>query len=77
MEELTEQLKAFLGDRIHLVAIAGPAEINLIVAGGENVEALSTALQSHIVELADKNTLAKINLISLDGAVRDSFSLNQ
>lgn len=77
MEELIAQLKVFLGKRVRTIGIKGPAEINIIVAENENAAALSAELQQYVAEIVDANSLAKINVISPDGNVTDSFSLNQ
>lgn len=77
MEELISQLQTFLGRRAKDIEIKGPAEINVTVAEDEDVSALSAELRSHILEIIDENTFAKINIISSDSAEKDSFSLNQ
>lgn len=77
MEELIRHLKDFLGNRVEAVNVKGPAEIDVIVNEKEDVESLSASLKSHIIDIVDENTLAKINLVSASGKVEDSFSLNQ
>lgn len=77
MEELIAQLSAFLGNRVMAIESKGPAEIDIAVAESEDIAALSSDLQAHIVEIVDENSLAKINFVLSDGQVKDSFSLNQ
>lgn len=77
MEKLIEQLKAFLGNRIMDLKIKGPAEVDILIGDKQPLEPLASELRSHIIEIVDENTLAKINLVRADGTLADSFSLNQ
>ena len=77
MEKLIEQLKAFLGNRIMDLKVKGPAEVDILIADKQPLEPLASELRNHIIEIVDKNTLAKINLVRADGTLADSFSLNQ
>ncbi|GAA4205359.1 hypothetical protein GCM10022289_24640 [Pedobacter jeongneungensis] len=77
MEELIRQLKTFLGNSARAIKVKGPAEIDIVVNENENIEALLARLQAHIIEIVDENTLGKINLVSPDGELKESFSLNQ
>ncbi|MDQ0965200.1 hypothetical protein QFZ20_000603 [Flavobacterium sp. W4I14] len=77
MEKLIEQLKAFLGNRIMDLKVKGPAEVDMLIDDEQPLEPLASELRSHVIEIVDKNTLAKINLVRADGTLADSFSLNQ
>lgn len=77
MEQLIEQLKAFLGNRITDLKIKGPAEVDILIDVKQPVEPLASELRNHIIEIVDENTLAKINFVRADGTLADSFSLNQ
>ena len=77
MEKLIEQLKAFLGNRIMDLKIKGPAEVDILIDDKQPLEPLASELRNHIIEIVDENTLAKINLVRVDGTLADSFSLNQ
>lgn len=77
MEELVNQLKDFLGNRVEGVRQKGPAELEIVIGEMENVERLSAEIKAHILELVDENTLAKINFVTTEGKEIDSFSLTQ
>jgi len=77
MEELINQLREFLGARVENVQRKGPAELEIIIGEMEDVEQLSTQLKTHIMELANQNTLAKIDFVTPDGKELYSFSLSQ
>lgn len=77
MENLIEQLKAFLGNIIMDLKIKGPAEVDILIDDEQPLEPLAAELRNHIIEIVDENTLAKINLVRADGTLADSFSLNQ
>ncbi|MNI57064.1 hypothetical protein D3C87_1071130 [compost metagenome] len=77
MEKLIEQLKAFLGNRIMDLKIKGPAKVDILIDDKQPLEPLASELRNHIIEIVDKNTLAKINFVRADGTLADSFSLNQ
>ncbi|AZI27411.1 MAG: hypothetical protein EOO20_14775 [Chryseobacterium sp.] len=77
MEELINQLKSFLGNRVEAVRAKGPAELEIVIGEMEDVERLSSELKAHIVELVDENTLAKIDFVTAEGKEIDSFSLTQ
>ena len=77
MEELINQIKAFLGNRVEDVRQKGVAELEIVIGEMEDVERLSAELKVHILELVDKNTLAKIDFVTDEGKEIDSFSITQ
>lgn len=77
MEELMNQIKAFLGNRAKNIFKKGPAEIEVVVNKGENAQQLSAHLKEHIIALVSEDAIAKISFVDQSGEITDSFSLNQ
>lgn len=77
MEELINQIKAFLGNRVEDVRQKGEAELEIVIGEMEDVERLSAELKAHILELVDENTLAKIDFVTDEGKEVESFSITQ
>lgn len=77
MEELINQLKSFLGDKALHIFKKGPAEVEVQIKGGENIEQLSVELKAHIVDLVDETTIAQIDIVDEKGNQVDHFALNQ
>lgn len=77
MEELINQLKQFFGEKAQRIEKKAPAEIDIVINDGYNINQLSTELQEHIINFVNEDTLAKINLLDKNNKEVDSFSLNQ
>ncbi|QPH40019.1 hypothetical protein [Pedobacter endophyticus] len=77
MEELINQLKAFLGERAQRIEAKGAAEIDIVVTEGYKIDQLALELEEQIINLVSEDTLAKINLLDQSKTVIRSFSLNQ
>lgn len=54
MENLIEQLKAFLGNRIMDLKIKGPAEVDILIDDEQPLEPLAAELRNHIIEIVDE-----------------------
>jgi len=77
MKELINKLKDFLGNRVEDVREKGPAELEIVMGEMEDVDVLSEEVKTHIVELADENTVGKVDFVTSEGKEIYSFSLNQ
>ncbi|MFW0718615.1 hypothetical protein [Pedobacter sp. N23S346] len=77
MEELMNQIKAFLGNSAKNIFKKGPAEIEVVVNKGENAQQISEHLKEHIITMISEDAIAKISFVDQSGNVIDSFSLNQ
>ena len=77
MEELINQLKKYLGNRVEEVRSKGPAEVEIVIGEMEDIDQLSAGLKAHIVEIVDEITLAKIDFVTPEGKELYSFALNQ
>ncbi|MCX2475021.1 hypothetical protein OQZ33_11825 [Pedobacter sp. MC2016-05] len=77
MEELINQLKKYLGNRVEEVRSKGPAEVEIVIGEMEDVDQISTDLKTHIGGIVDGITLAKIDFVTPEGKELYSFALNQ
>lgn len=77
MEELINQLKKYLGNRVEEVRSKGLAEVEIVIGEMEDVDQLSADLKTHIGGIVDEITLAKIDFVTPEGKELYSFALNQ
>lgn len=77
MEKLLQEITNRYPQQVSQIEQIKPTEINITLNDNTDIASFSQELQDHIIALIDELTILKVNLLSANGTIRDSFSTNQ